>query len=160
MGQHCVSLEKSKYMTRQVVKRISLADVEYVAFRLAQKLMEWNEPIPDFETRFPYKLESCIETPFQTFERKSLYKGLVSKSSILFYLMVKNHPFQNGNKRIAVMTLMFFLIQNKKWLSVPNESIYKFAREVAESKPEDRDETLNSINFFINKNIEDYDQNK
>lgn len=97
-------------MSRRVIKRINLADVEYVAFKLTQKLMKWNEPIPDFGTRFPYKLESCIETPFQTFERKSLYKGLIEKSSILFYLMVKNHPFQNGNKRIAVMTLMLFLI--------------------------------------------------
>jgi death on curing protein len=147
-------------MARQAIKRINLADVEYVAFKLAQKFMEWNEPIPDFKTRFPYKLESCIETPFQTFERKSLYKGLIEKSAILFYLMVKNHPFQNGNKRIAVTTLIFFLIQNGKWLSVSNQSIYEFAREVAESKPEDRDKQMLSIRFFVENNIEEYDQNK
>ncbi len=147
-------------MARQVIKRINLADVEYVAFVLAQKFMEWNEPIPDFKTRFPYKLESCIETPFQTFERKSLYEGLVSKSSILFYLMIKNHPFQNGNKRIAVMTLMFFLIQNGKWLSLSNESIYKFAREVAESKAENREQVILSINSFIKGNIENYNPDK
>ncbi|MFA6524305.1 MAG: type II toxin-antitoxin system death-on-curing family toxin [Candidatus Paceibacterota bacterium] len=147
-------------MARQVIKRINLADVEYVAFKLAQKFMEWNEPIPDFKTRFPYKLESCIETPFQTFERKSLYKGLVEKSSILFYLMVKNHPFQNGNKRIAITTLIFFLIQNSKWLSVSDQSIYEFAREVAESKPENRDEQMLSIRSFIENNIEDYDPSK
>lgn len=122
--------------------------------------MEWNEPIPDFETRFPEKLESCIETPFQTFDRKSLYKGLVGKSSILFYLMVKNHPFQNGNKRVAVTTLLFFLIQNGKWLSTSHEGIYKFACEVAESKPEERSNIMNLINSFIEKNIEDYDETK
>jgi death on curing protein len=147
-------------MTRKVIKRINLADVEYVAFKLAQKIMEWNEPIPDFKTRFAYKLESCIETPFQTFERKSLYKGLISKSSILFYLMIKNHPFQNGNKRIAVMTLMLFLIQNDKWLSVSNKSIYEFAREVAKSIPEDRENKIIEINNFIKNNIEDYDPTK
>lgn len=147
-------------MTRQTIKRINLADVEYIAFQLAKKFMEWNEPIPDFSTRFPAKLESCIETPFQTFDRKSLYKGLVEKSAILFYLMVKNHPFQNGNKRIAVTTLIFFLVQNGKWLSISNQDIYEFACNVAESKPEDRDHIMALINSFIEDNIENYDPSK
>ena len=147
-------------MARKTIGRINLADVEYTAFRIAKKFMEWNEPIPDFETRFPDKLESCIETPFQTFGGKSLYKGLIGKSSILFYLMIKNHPFQNGNKRIAITTLLFFLIQNNKWLSTSNESIYNFACKVAESRPEERHNIMNVINSFIEKNIEDYDVTK
>ena len=147
-------------MPRVAIKRIKLADVEYTAFRLAKKFMEWSEPIPDFGTRFPDKLESCIETPFQTFDRKSLYKGLVGKSSILFYLMVKNHPFQNGNKRIAITTLLLFLVQNGKWLDTSNEGIYQFACNVAESKPEERQNIMVIINSFIKENIEDYDENK
>ena len=147
-------------MARRTIQRVSLSDVEYIAFQLAKKFMEWNEPIPDFETRFPDKLESCIDTPFQTFDRKSLYKGLVGKSSILFYLMVKNHPFQNGNKRIAVTTLLFFLIQNGKWLSTSHENIYEFTCEVAESKPEERASVMNVINSFVKKNIEDYEKTK
>lgn len=147
-------------MARKTIKRINLADVEYTAFQIAKKFMEWSEPIPDFETRFPDKLESCIETPFQTFDRKSLYQGLVGKASILFYLMIKNHPFQNGNKRIAVTTLFLFLVQNYKWLSTSNENIYKFACEVAESKPEDRSEIMTIINSFIEANVEEYDPNK
>ncbi len=147
-------------MPRITIKRINLADVEYTAFQLAKKFMEWNEPIPDFETRFPEKLESCIETPFQTFDRKSLYKGLVGKSSILFYLMIKNHPFQNGNKRIAITTLIFFLVQNGRWLSTSNEDIYQFACRVAESKPEERNNIMVIINSFIKKNIENYDPTK
>ena len=74
--------------------------------------------------------------------------------------MIKNHPFQNGNKRIAITTLLFFLVQNNKWLSTSNESIYKFACEVAESKPEERHNIMNIINSFIEENIEDYDATK
>ncbi len=147
-------------MARKTIKRISLTDVEYVAFRLAKKFLEWDEPIPDFNTRFSDKLESCIETPFQTFERKSLYKGIVEKSSILFYLMIKNHPFQNGNKRIAVTTLLFFLIQNGKWLGISNEEIYKFACDVAKSESQKKDNIIYIINLFIKNNIEEYDPNK
>ncbi len=147
-------------MARRTIKRINLAEVEYVAFQLAKKFMEWNEPIPNFETRFPDKLESCIETPFQTFERKSLYRGLIEKSAILFYLMIKNHPFQNGNKRIAVTTLIFFLIQNGKWLSISNQSIYEFACNVAKSDPKDMNNQMVSIQLFILNNLEDYDSSK
>ena len=147
-------------MTRKTIKRIKLADVEYIAFQLAKKFLDWDEPIPEFNTRFPDKLESCIETPFQTFDRKSLYKGLVGKSAMLFYLMNKNHPFQNGNKRIAVTTLLFFLIENGKWLSVSNHDIYEFARFVAGSRPEERERTMLKITSFIEENIEEFNPNK
>jgi len=147
-------------MTRKTIKRIKLADVEYIAFQLAKKFLDWGEPIPDFNTRLPDKLESCIETPFQTFDRKSLYKGLIGKAAILFYLMNKNHPFQNGNKRIAVTTLLFFLIENGEWLSVSNNDIYEFARFVAGSKPEEREKTMLSITSFIEKNIEKFNFDK
>ena len=136
-------------MPRRPIKRITVAEVELIAFELAKKLMEWNEPIPDFETRFPLKLESCIETPFQTFDRKSLYNGLVAKAAIMFYLMVKNHPFQNGNKRIAVTTLLVFLISNHRIPKASNQDIYEFARNVAESKPENKDHEIQKINDFI-----------
>lgn len=145
---------------RTTIRRIKLAEVEYIAFHLAKKFLEWDEPIPDFNTRFSNILESCIETPFQTFEKKSLYKGLIEKSSILFYLMNKNHPFQNGNKRIAVTTLMFFLVQNGKWLSVSNHDLYEFAKTVAGSKPEEKDAVMITIKSFIKKNIEIYNPNK
>src|SRR3989338_4386332 len=99
---------------------LSVQEVEYAAHRLAKEWMGWNEPIPDFGTRFPNILESCLSAPFQEFGGQSPYKGLLGKASILFYLMIKNHPFQNGNKRIAVTTLLIFLFKNKKWLSVEN----------------------------------------
>ena len=93
-----------------MIKRISIDIVEYVAHTLAVETMSWDEPIPDFGTRYPNILESCISAPFQEYEGKELYKGLTAKAAILFYLMIKNHPFQNGNKRIAVTTLFLFLL--------------------------------------------------
>ena len=69
---------------------LTIAEVEYVAFRLAKKLMTWAKPFPEFGSRFPGILESCLAVPFASFTKKDLYRGLVSKSSILFYLM-KNY---------------------------------------------------------------------
>lgn len=143
-----------------IIRKLSLKEVEYVAFEMAKEIMTWNEPFPEFGTRYPNILESCIETPFQTYSQKPLYKKLTGKGAILFYLMIKNHPFQNGNKRIAVTTLLFFLVQNHKWLSTSNEDIYQFACKVAESKPEERSDIMVLINSFIERNLEDFDEEK
>lgn len=131
------------------MKYLFVADVEYIAYNLAKKLMTWDEPIPDFKTRFPHILESCLAAPRQTFAKKNLYRGLIEKAAILFYFMIKNHPFQNGNKRIAVTTLMCFLRKNKKWIEINNQEFYNFAVWVAESNPKVKDATLQAIKKFI-----------
>ncbi len=131
------------------MKILTVVEVEYVAHALAQKFMEWKEPIPVFSSRFPNILESCLATPFQSFGGKSFYKGLVAKAATLFYLMIKNHPFQNGNKRIAMTNLFYFLYKNKKWLKVDNQELYNFAKWVAESHPKFKKETVEAVEKFI-----------
>jgi death-on-curing family protein len=138
-------------MRRRIVK-INVKEVEYIAFRWAKELMTWNEPIPDFGSRFPNVLESCLGAPFQTF-RGALYKRLAGKSAALFYLLVKNHPFENGNKRIAVMTVLVFLAMNGKWLSVSNEGLYRIAVRVAESDAKQKDEYMKILESFFKESI-------
>ena len=132
-----------------MIRSLSVAEIEYIAFNLARELMSYNEPIPDFTTRFPNILESCLLVPFQKFDKKSFYTGIVEKGAILFYLMIKNHPFQNGNKRIAMTALFVFLYKNKKWLKVDNKELYNFAVWVAESNTKLKDETVKAVQKFI-----------
>ena len=128
---------------------ITVKEVEYLAFRFAKKHFGFDEPIPDFSTRFPNILESCLVTPFQKFSGKFLYPSLISRASILFYLMIKNHPFQNGNKRIAITTLLLFLHENGKWLKVDNQGFYIFTVWVAQSPAELKNEVVMGIEKFI-----------
>jgi len=138
-----------------MVKKITTTEVRHLAHYLAKTFMEWDEPIPEFDTRFPNKLESCLNQPFQTYAKKELYPTLVDKAAILFYLMVKNHPFENGNKRIAMTTLMTFLYMNKRWLRVDNNEMYNFAKWVAESNPKLMEETVLAIATFIKTYLKD-----
>lgn len=131
------------------MKQINLAEVEYTAFRLAREMMSFNEPIPDFGTRFPNILESCLVTPFLRFYKKDAYPAFINKIAVLFYLMIKNHPFQNGNKRIAMTTLFVFLYKNKKWLKVDTKELYNFAVWVAESPARLKDETVKAVEKFL-----------
>lgn len=133
------------------MKKITLAEVKYLAFRLAKELMSFKEPIPDFSTRFPNILESCLATPFIKFYKEEAYPTFLGKVATLFYLMIKNHPFQNGNKRIAMTILFVFLYKNHKWLKVDTKELYNFAVWVAESPAPFKEETVMAIEKFLNR---------
>lgn len=91
--------------------------------------------------------------PSQEFGGKLLYPSLIDQAAILFYLLVKNHPFQNGNKRIALTTLFVFLALNKKWLKVTSLDLYKLAVAVANSKTGEKDRVLRFIRRLLRGNI-------
>lgn len=142
-----------------IIKNLTIKEIEFIAHSMARETMGWSEPIPDFSTRYPSKLESCLAVPFQKFARKNLYKGLTGKAAILFYLMIKNHPFQNGNKRIAVTALLLFLYKNKKWINASDETLYRFAVLVAQSPAEIKDGIINLIEDFLRKYLIDANNN-
>ena len=108
-----------------------------------------NEPIPDFSSRFPNILESCMAAPFQSFAKKSLYPTLICKAAMLFYLLIKNHPFQNGNKRIAMTTILVLLYRNGKWIRVDTQVLYNFTVWVAQSPRTVKDETVKVTEKFL-----------
>ena len=134
------------------MRAVTIKEVEYVVFMLARETLSFKEPIPEFSTRYPNILESCLASPFQSFSGKSLYSSLYHKAGVLFYLMNKNHPFQNGNKRIAMTTLLVFLHLNKKWLKVDGQELYNFTVWVASSPPKLKDETVLAAEKFIRTN--------
>jgi prophage maintenance system killer protein len=136
-----------------MIDRVSLAEVENVAFRLAREHLTFDEPIPDLSTRFPGKLESCLGVPFQSFRGVIPYRSLTAKASILLYLLIKNHPFQNGNKRIAIMVLLLFLARNGRWIDIEQDEFRRFTIWIAEGKAKDKDLYLVAIESIIKKHL-------
>jgi prophage maintenance system killer protein len=59
----------------------------------------------------------------------------VGKASILFYLLIKNRPFNSGNQTMAITALLVFLYKNKKWIKVDTQELYNFTIWVAQSPP-------------------------
>ena len=136
------------------MKELTFNDVELVAFHLAQRHPAFDEPIPDFACRYPDVLESCLAVPFQRFYGRSAYHTLVAKASILLYLMIKNRPFQNGNKRLAITTLLVFLLNNRKWLTIDLDLLYRFTLRIAQSKSEDKDFILAAIHRVLSAHLQ------
>jgi prophage maintenance system killer protein len=130
-------------------KGVTVSEVEQIVFDIARQRLTFNEPIPDFSTRRPHILESCLAAPLQTFGGRPLYPRFARRAAMLFYLMIKNHPFENGNKRIAMVTLFYFLYANGKWLNADDQELFLFTMWVAESLPAFKDDVLNAIEKFL-----------
>ena len=135
---------------------LNIEDFEFLCFDLARKLMTFEEPIPDYSTRDNGLLESALGSPKQTFGGKLLYPSLEKQAAILFYSLIKNHPFRNGNKRVAVMALLAFLSLNKKWLSIKPMPLYILAHSLSASKPKERSKILKDLDEIIKKFLVDF----
>jgi death-on-curing protein len=81
----------------------------------------------------PGQLEASIAVPRQTMFGEELYPDLFSKATILFYLLIKNHAFVDGNKRTAALALIEFLERNGYTLDATNDELYQFTIAVASS---------------------------
>jgi len=136
-----------------MTQELSIGEVEFIAFRLAQEHLSFDEPIPNFSSRYPNALESCLAVPFQRFYGRPAYPTLIAKASILFYLMIKNHPFQNGNKRVAITALIVFLLKNHRWLAMDTDLLYRFTVWIAQSRPDDMDFVLAATERLLESHL-------
>lgn len=57
--------------------------------------------------------KSSIGQIYQTFDGIDLYPSVEEKAATLLYLVIKNHSFSNGNKRIAATLFLWFMENNK-----------------------------------------------
>ncbi|MBI2465059.1 virulence protein RhuM/Fic/DOC family protein [Candidatus Shapirobacteria bacterium] len=91
------------------------------------------------------KLKSVIGTIDQTFGGKYLYKSIEEKAANLLYLVIKDHPFIDGNKRIGSMLFVYYLNQNKLLLNtvgqkkINDRALVALALLIATSEPKEKD---------------------
>jgi death on curing protein len=78
-------------------------------------------------------LLSALGRPQGTFDGKDLYSDLYSKTAALMDSLVRNHPFVDGNKRIAITAAALFLGMNGYRLIVENEEMVRFTLACAQS---------------------------
>ncbi|GAB3883473.1 type II toxin-antitoxin system death-on-curing family toxin [Spirosoma agri] len=126
-------------------RRITFADFEAL-LKFAQEYHRLkDEPIPSLNNDSRGKIESCLSTPFQIFYGAVAFKGLFKKAAALFYYIAKGHPLANGNKRMACITVGFFLFKNHWYIGATNEDLISLARYTANSHAQDKDECMNRI---------------
>lgn len=91
------------------------------------------------------KLKSVVATIYQSFAGQDLYKTTEQKAANLLYLMVKDHPLVDGNKRSAAALFIEFLSRNNLLFSadgtplVSNNALAAMTLMVAMSNPQEKD---------------------
>lgn len=57
-------------------------------------------------------LLTALTTPFQAAFGQEAFPELLDKAAALVFLLIANHPFRDGNKRVAGAALRLFLARN------------------------------------------------
>ena len=101
--------------------------------------------------------KSSIGQIYQTFGGEELYPSVEEKAAMLLYLVVKNHSFSDGNKRIAAMLFLWFLNNNRVLYAkdghkrIADNTLVALSLMIAESRTEEKDVMVKVVVNLINK---------
>ncbi|HCM28500.1 MAG: hypothetical protein A2Z99_01135 [Treponema sp. GWB1_62_6] len=101
--------------------------------------------------------ESAVSQIYQTFGGKELYPTLEEKAATLLYLVVKNHAFTDGNKRIAAACFLYFLERNgmlgstESTAVIDGNTLAAVTLFIAVSKPEEMDTVKRVVVSILNR---------
>ena len=88
--------------------------------------------------------EGTLRAMYQSFDGQDVYGTVAEKAANLLYLVIKDHPFFDGNKRIAVFLFMVFLTMNEYSLTekgeakISDRALITIALMIAESEPREK----------------------
>ena len=101
--------------------------------------------------------KSSIGQIYQTFGGEELYPSVEEKAATLLYLVVKNHSFSDGNKRIAAMLFLWFLSKNGILYApdghkrIADNTLVALTLMIAESRTEEKDVMVKVVVNLINQ---------
>ena len=102
-------------------------------------------------------LKAIIGTIYQSFDSNDLYPTLQEKAANFLYLIIKNHTFIDGNKRIAATLFIYFLefyniLYNENGQVIDNNTLVAITLLIAGSNPKEKDILIDLVmNFFNNE---------
>jgi death-on-curing family protein len=125
--------------------------------RFRQRLVSQKQATDLFGRDTGHKLAGILESIKQSYARRELYPSLEEKAAHLFYFIIKDHPFVDGNKRVASLLFLLFLVENhylynrKGDRKINDAALAALALLVAESKPDQKETMVRLIINLINK---------
>lgn len=85
------------------------------------------------------QLQSILANLEQTMFGDQLYKSTAEKAANLLYMVIKDHPFIDGNKRIGSFLFLLYIQLNKLPVKLDNIALTAVALLLAESQPSQKD---------------------
>lgn len=90
------------------------------------------------------QFEGILRTIYQSFGGEEMYPTVAEKAAHLLYFIIKDHPFFDGNKRIAALLFMVFLTMNEYGLmkdgtaKISDRALVALTLMIAESEPKEK----------------------
>ena len=144
--------------TRKTPAVLDYVDLQKSIQIFKKRLLEKKEAGSLFGQEVGGKFQGVLGSIGQTYGAKELYSTLEEKAAHLFYFVIKDHPFADGNKRIGSLVFMLYLLQNNSLFSnktgerkINDNALAALALLVAESKPHDKEIMIALIVNLINK---------
>ena len=100
--------------------------------------------------------ESSVNQIYQTFDGTELYPTLEEKAAMLLYLIVKNHSFADGNKRIGASCFLYFMNKNGILYNdgvpiIDNATLFALTLLIAESNPSEMEVIKQVVISVLNR---------
>lgn len=117
-------------------------------------MLRFNEESDIFAIERNRGLESIINNIYQTFDNVDVYKSIQEKASNFLYMIIKNHVFIDGNKRIAATLFIYFLhsydilYRNDKQV-IDNNTLAALTLLIAESNPKEKEVIIDLVQNFL-----------
>ena len=117
--------------------------------------LRFNEESSLFAVERDKGLESIIGNIYQSFGGQDIYKSIEEKGSNFLYLIVKNHVFADGNKRIAATLFIYFLnfygiLYKDGKQMIDNNTLAALTLLIAESNPKEKEIIIDLVMNFLN----------
>lgn len=124
---------------------------------LKNELISKNQATSLFGNQKDQSFEGTLMNVVQTFDGNYLYQTIEEQAANLLYLIIKNHPFSDWNKRIGAFLFIWYLDKNKHRfkksgeLKINDNGLTTLALLVAQSNPSDKDLMIKLIVNLINE---------
>lgn len=117
--------------------------------------LRFNEESSLFAVERDKGLDSIIGNIYQSFGGQDVYKSIEEKGANFLYLIVKNHVFEDGNKRIAATLFIYFLnfygiLYKDGKQTIDNNTLAALTLLIAESNPKEKDVIIDLVMNFLN----------
>ena len=119
-------------------------------------LLKFNEESEIFALERNKGLNSIINTIYMSFGGQDVYPTIEEKAANFLYLIIKDHTFIDGNKRIAATLFIYFLefyniLYRDSERIIDNNTLVAITLLVAQSNPKEKDILIDLIMNFLNK---------
>lgn len=116
--------------------------------------LKFNEKSDIFAIEKDRGLEAIIGDIYLTFDGNDVYKSVEEKASNFLYMIVKNHVFVDGNKRIAAIMFIYFLnfydiLYKDGKQVIDNNALASLTLMIAESNPKEKEVIIDLIMNFL-----------